>query len=234
MVAFFAVVTASFFPFFVITFLIVVHELGHFLMAYLFRGEVIKILIYPLGGISKFSLSFNISFVKEFLILIFGPLFQIIAWLFLVSFFPEKEMVISSYHYGILFFNLLPIYPLDGGKLLCLISQKVFHYQKAYYFTFCIGYLLLFLFLFFTFFHFSFNVLFLSVFLLIKLFREYKQVPYFYEKFLLERYLNHYVFKKSKLVLNTNRFYRGYRHLVKVGDNYYLEKEYLEKKYKKC
>ena len=59
-------------------------------------------------------------------------------------------------------------------------------------------------------------------------------MPYFYEKFLLERYLNHYVFKKSKLVLNTNRFYRGYRHLVKVGDNYYLEKEYLEKKYKKC
>ena len=126
LVAFFAIITASFFPFLIITVLILVHEFGHSLMVYLFGGEVIKILIYPLGGISKFSTSFNISLVKEFIILLFGPLFQIIAWYLLITLFPEKEMLISSYHYGILFFNLLPIYPLDGGKFLCLF----FHNDK--------------------------------------------------------------------------------------------------------
>ena len=83
--------TASFFSFFVITFLIVVHELGHFLMAWICGARVEKILIYPLGGISKFSTSFNISLVKEFLILLLGPLFQFIACYFLLVLFPDKE-----------------------------------------------------------------------------------------------------------------------------------------------
>ena len=201
-------------------------------MVYLLGGEIHKILIYPLGGISKFSTSYNISLVKELIILIFGPLFQILGWLLLIHLFPEKEILISTYHYGILFFNLLPIYPLDGGKLLCLIFHTVCSYKKAFYFTFCIGYLLLFCFLVFTVFSFSLNVFFLSIFLLVKLTREYQQIPYFYERFLLERYLNHYCFKKSKLIKNTDNFYRGYRHLIKEGDFYYLEDEYLEKKYK--
>lgn len=203
-------------------------------MVYLLGGEIHKILIYPLGGISKFSTSYNISLVKELIILIFGPLFQILGWLLLIHLFPEKEILISTYHYGILFFNLLPIYPLDGGKLLCLIFHTVCSYKKAFYFTFCIGYLLLFCFLVFTVFSFSLNVFFLSIFLLVKLTREYQQIPYFYERFLLERYLNHYCFKKSKLIKNTDNFYRGYRHLIKEGDFYYLEDEYLEKKYKSC
>ncbi len=203
-------------------------------MVYLLGGEIHKILIYPLGGISKFSTSYNISLVKELIILVFGPLFQILGWFLLIHLFPEKEILISTYHYGILFFNLLPIYPLDGGKLLCLIFHTVCSYKKAFYFTFCIGYLLLFCFLVFTVFSFSLNVFFLSIFLLVKLTREYQQIPYFYERFLLERYLNHYCFKKSKLIKNTDNFYRGYRHLIKEGDFYYLEDEYLEKKYKSC
>lgn len=203
-------------------------------MVYLLGGEIHKILIYPLGGISKFSTSYNISLFKEFIILLFGPLFQILGWLLLIYLFPEKEILISTYHYGILFFNLLPIYPLDGGKLLCLIFHTVCSYKKAFYFTFYVGYLLLLCFFIFTVFSFSFNVLFLSIFLLIKLMKEYRQIPYFYEKFLLERYLNHYFFKKSKLIQDSNKFYRGYRHLIKEGDIYYLEDEYLEKKYKNC
>ena len=203
-------------------------------MVYLLGGEIHKILIYPLGGISKFSTSYNISLVKELIILVFGPLFQILGWFLLIHLFPEKEILISTYHYGILFFNLLPIYPLDGGKLLCLIFHTVCSYKKAFYFTFCIGYLLLFCFLVFTVFSFSLIFFFLSIFLLVKLTREYQQIPYFYERFLLERYLNHYCFKKSKLIKNTDNFYRGYRHLIKEGDFYYLEDEYLEKKYKSC
>ena len=232
LVAFFAIITASFFPFLIITVLILVHEFGHSLMVYLFGGEVIKILIYPLGGISKFSTSFNIPLVKEFIILLFGPLFQIIAWYLLITLFPEKEMLISSYHYGILFFNLLPIYPLDGGKVLCLFFHRIFSYRFSFYFTFVIGYLLVLSFLIFTYFHFSFNVIFLSIFLLVKLTKEYRQIPYFYERFLLERYLNHYFFKKSKILNSSSDFQRGYHHLIKHGELYYLEEEYLEKKYK--
>ena len=232
--AFFAVLTASFFSFFVITFLIVVHEIGHFLIAYLCGGKLLKILIYPLGGISKFSTAFNLSLLKEFLILIFGPLFQMLAYYFLIYLFPEKQGLIFTYHWGILFFNLLPIYPLDGGKLVCLLFHHFLPYKRAFYVTFLLGYLLLFCFFYFCFLSFSINVVFLTTFLFIKLLSEFRKVPYYYERFLLERYLNHLYFSKSKVISSIQQFQRSYRHLIKVGDCYYLEREYLEKKYKNC
>ena len=225
--------TASFFSFFVITFLIVVHELGHFLMAWICGARVEKILIYPLGGISKFSTSFNISLVKEFLILLLGPLFQFIACYFLLVLFPDKEVLISSYHFGILFFNMLPVYPLDGGKLLCLFFQLFLSYKRAFYLTFICGYIFLLFIYLANFYSFSLNLIFIFMFLFIKLSQEVWQVPYFYEKFLLERYLNSYHFSKSRMIDNDNSFKRGYRHLIKEGNQYYLEGEYLEKKYKK-
>lgn len=203
-------------------------------MAYFCGAKVLKILIYPLGGISKFSTSFNISLFREFIILIFGPLFQIFGWFILITVFPEKEILISTYHYGILFFNLLPIYPLDGGKFVCLLFHYFFSYKNAFYCTFFMGYFLLFCFFYFYFVSFSFNILFLSVFLFIKLTKELQNLSYYYERFLLERYLNHYNFHKSKVVTSLEQFQRSYRHLVKEGDIYYIEKEYLEKKYKKC
>ena len=73
--------------------------------------------------------------------------------------------------------------------------------------------------------------MFLSIFLFVKLSLEVKQVPYYYEKFLLERYLNHYFFHKSKVINSSDDFQRSHRHLLKMGDNYYVEREYLEKKY---
>ena len=203
-------------------------------MAYLCGGKVLKILIYPLGGISKFSTSFNLSLVKEFLILIFGPIFQILACYFLVFLFLEKQNLIFTYHWGILFFNLLPIYPLDGGKLVCLLFHHFLPYKKAFYSTFLLGYLLLFCFFYFCFVSFSINVFFFTAFLFIKLMMEFRKVPYYYERFLLERYLNHFCFQKSKVISSFDQFQRSYRHLIKDGDNYYLEREYLEKKYKSC
>ena len=109
---------ASFRLIFYIFFLIIIHELGHFIIAKLFSIELDKIYIYPLGGIAKFYIPYNYSRIKELIILINGPIFQEIAKHVLVSLFPQHINMISTYHYGILIFNLLPIYPLDGGKIV--------------------------------------------------------------------------------------------------------------------
>ena len=37
----------------------------------------------------------------------------------------------KSYHYTLLFFNLMPIYPLDGGKLLNIIINYLLPYKKG-------------------------------------------------------------------------------------------------------
>ena len=119
-----AVSTASFIPCIIISTLIIIHELGHFLTAKLMKVEVDKIYIYPLGGITKFNLELNSPQIVELIILIFGPIFQIIAYLLLSNILIDYKELIKMYHYQILFFNLLPIYPLDGGKLLNIISPS--------------------------------------------------------------------------------------------------------------
>lgn len=230
----FSVFTASFFPFFIISILVIVHELGHFLMSYLLGGKILKISIYPYGGISKFRLSLNISIVKEFLVLIAGPLFQMLSFVMLSFFYPEKQGVIASYHYSILFFNLLPIYPLDGGKLLNLVFQLFLPYRGSFIFTMVVGYSLVFVLALSLFQSFTLNLLFICLFLLIKLTTESRQIQYLYERFLLERYLHSYSFKKSRIVDDCKKFRRNYRHLVKQDGNYYLEREILQKKYKNC
>ena len=111
----------------------------------------IKIYLYPLGGISKFNMDQNISLLKEFLILIFGPIFQIFAYLLLKRLLPQYENIIIVYHYSILIFNLLPIYPLDGGKLVNLFLSSVFSFKISYYLSIAISYLFVGLFFFLNF-----------------------------------------------------------------------------------
>ena len=69
-------------------------------------------------------------------------------------------------------------------------------------------------------------------FLLYLITKEKRRLKNAYQKFLLERYLKNINFKKSTIVDDEKKFYRNKRHLIKKGDNYYTEKDYLIKKYK--
>ncbi len=103
--------TGSFHLLFFITTLLLIHELGHFLTAKIFGIKVDRIYIYPFGGIAKFYLPLNYSILKEFIILVNGPIFQEICKIVLIIIFPRYQEMIIIYHYSILLFNLLPIYP---------------------------------------------------------------------------------------------------------------------------
>lgn len=228
-----SIFTASFIPFIIISTLIFFHECGHFIIAKLFKVEVDKIYLYPFGGISKFNMSPNISLKKEFLILIAGPLAQEITKNILLILLPEYGRIIIAYHYGILFFNLLPIYPLDGGKLVNLLLSKFFPLKKSFTLSIYIGYLTLILLFLVNINNLNLNIIIIIIFLIYKLIYESRQINYLYQKFLLERYLNNYKFKDTKIIKNKDQFYRNNKHLLKIGDKYYYEKEFLSKIYKK-
>lgn len=231
-----AVIIGSFIPIFLLTSLIIVHELGHFLMAILFKIEVDKIYIYPFGGISKFNISFNESLIKEFIILIMGPLFQMIFYLIIINinYFDNYISLITVYNYTILFFNLLPIYPLDGGKLLNIILSSKIAFKKSlnisiyfsYFVIICLSYLLLCR-------DISINIIVIISFLFFKIGDERKKKKYIFDKFLLERYLNNYEFKKRKEVNKIDDFMRERYHIIKIKDKYYTEKAILNKKFNK-
>ena len=111
----------NFIPYFL---LLLIHELGHAITGIILGFKLEKIVFYPLGGITIFNLPLNIPLKKELLILIMGPIIQIIGYLFLRNTFP----FIRIYHYTLLVFNLLPIYPLDGGKILNILCGYHFNY----------------------------------------------------------------------------------------------------------
>lgn len=128
---------------------------------------------------------------------------------------------------------MLPVYPLDGGKLLALILSKLLPYRKCLTFTILISYLMTTVLLCLSFKNIKISSICMFIFLFQKIYHEQDQINYIYEKFILERYLNDYKFKKSKLITSSKDFYRNNRHLIKENDKYYLEKEYLLKKYQK-
>lgn len=211
-----------------------VHELGHFLTAIILKVEPDKIYIYPFGGISKFHLSLNEDLSKEFLILLMGPLSQFIFSVILVElpFFNHYSEIIKVYNATILGFNLLPIYPLDGGKLLNILLSWKESFHKSLMITLVVSYVVVFIFgTIYLFKDFSLNIILIVSFLIYKVTAEWRNKEYLMDKFLLERYLHHYQFKKRKRVNNIHEFMRNRNHLVKIGDRYYTEKEALYKKF---
>ena len=200
-------------------------------MAYLLGIKIEEIYIYPLGGISKFNMDLNISIKKEFLILIMGPLFQQIAYIILLIIMPSKKEIINIYHYSILSFNLLPIYPLDGGKLLNLIFNKFISYKNSLKLVINLSYIVLLFIFIFT--NKNINLIIMSILIIILITKEKNKIEYVYNKYLLERYLNNYNFKNSKIINNINNLYRDNNHLIYENNTYYREKEYLEKIYRK-
>lgn len=201
-------------------------------MAYILGIKINEIYIYPLGGISKFNMDLNISIKKELLILINGPIFQHIAYLILLVLLPTKRDLINTYHYSILIFNLLPIYPLDGGKLIKLLLNKIINYKSSLKLIVNMSYLVTLILLLIS--KKNISVLIMISLLLILITKEKNKIDYIYNKYLLERYLNNYKFKSNKIINNINSLYRDKSHIIKKDNNYYLEKEYLEKMYKKC
>lgn len=202
-------------------------------MAKILGIEVDKILIYPLGGISKFKSILNISPKEEFLILMMGPLFQFLAYFLLLFIFPKDAILIKNYHYGILLFNLLPIYPLDGGKLVNILLSINLSFKNSLSLTIIISYIIVGLMIIISYPNIYLNLIIMILFLIYKIIKEQKQINFTYQKFILERYLYKYKFKNSIIINNPNKFHRNKRHLLKLDNKYYLESEYLEKKYKK-
>jgi len=201
-------------------------------MGLVFGVEVSKIVIYPLGGITKLKMPLNINKYKELLILIAGPLFQFIAYFILLVILKNHTKMINFYHFNILFFNLIPIYPLDGGKIINILLSEFIPYKKSLQLSIQLSYIIVVILLL-KFDQKYINIIIMELLLLILIYKENKKIDYIYNKFLLERYLKCYNFKEANIINNINNLYRDKRHLLKNKGKYYTEYEFLQKKYKK-
>lgn len=112
---------------------ILIHELAHLVVGILIGGKPKKMTISPFGmSLEFYSYGKNKIFYK---ILFFssGPLINLVIAL-LFNFLYNKNDLIQIIIYinvAIGIFNLLPILPLDGGKLLREIAKGIVGFEKA-------------------------------------------------------------------------------------------------------
>ena len=219
-------------PFLLLMIIVLVHELGHFLSAFFLKIPVDKICLYPFGGISKFKNKINIPLKKEFFILLMGPLTQLVfmvgVWKYLPLSYQEMFFI---YNKNILIFNMLPVYPLDGGRLFNILLSCHFSYRKSFLLSLFFSSLIVFFIFFIMLKDMRLNLFLLLCLLIFRIYEEYQKRNIYQEKFLLERYLEPNDFKKQCFVENIVDFRRDYRHVVKGKKRYYTEKEILEKKF---
>lgn len=232
-VALVCVLAGYFYEFALFTYLILIHECGHISAGMYFKWNIKKIIILPFGGITLFEDALNKPIKEEWIITVMGPIFQIFGYYLLQC---KVDEVLTYYHFIILAFNLLPIIPLDGSKLLHLTLQKLFPFYKSYQiltFFSCIFAIFLLL---------LNSLIFHNGFLLITLlllhkhiYKVYKEYPFYFKKFLLERYLYTFSFKKRMIIneASLKRMKRDYKHLFYINNRYITEREMLKKTFDK-
>jgi len=108
---------------------ILLHELGHAFAGRLFNAHVSHIELTGIGGVAHFARSLPPSVFPRTVIFLAGPAVNLALWYGLdfasasagqagkpmLAFALAQLASINSY---LLFFNLLPAYPLDGGQTL--------------------------------------------------------------------------------------------------------------------
>lgn len=206
--------------------IIFIHEYGHYIFGLLvgFKNTIIN--IYPFGGITIFNTDLNVPVIKEFISLIGGLLFQLL-FLLLISILFKNDFItnhvysiIKRINFLLLSFNFMPILPLDGGRVLNIVLDKLFSYKLSNKITIYVS--IIFTILFICFKNSLLRII-LGLFLIKSIIIEYKNIDIKYNKFLLERYLNDYHFNKIRYINNINYFKRDYIHFI----NNVYEKKYL-------
>ncbi|MFG3611101.1 M50 family metallopeptidase [Rummeliibacillus stabekisii] len=103
-----------------------IHELGHLIVAYLVGANIKSCVIMPYGGEIQFSKSWQMTKQQQLLITMAGPFATLLLFLLALFFLPQNlSMPLQTIQLLLLLLNLLPIWPLDGGRIVEILwSEK--------------------------------------------------------------------------------------------------------------
>ena len=220
-VAFISFITGHFKGYIIYTLVILVHELGHIFAGFVLKWPILKVTIYPFGCMTTFNNKLNSSSIEEFLILIYGPLFQILF----------NRIYPNNYHYFILIFNLLPIYPLDGSKIFFLLLNRITSYYYSYVYIFIISYITIIILLINRF---NFINLIILSYIIYDVYKYIRSLPNIMYMFYYERYKYRYKYKRNNIIMGNNKHKilksRNNIFILKKAcyNEYHILKEYFE------
>lgn len=228
-----AILTANFKELTILFSIVFIHEMGHVVAAHFFSWRIKKIQLLPFGGVAEMDEHGNKPFKEELIVILAGP-FQHI-WLIALSYiFASFSPTYDTWFHEpfvfqnlvILMFNLLPIWPLDGGKLMFLLLSLKMPFYHAHRNGLLLSGVSLGCMIIFTLLYspLHLNIWAIIGFLIFTLVMEWKQRQYVVLRFLLERYYGKDVsFKKLKPIMVNEtekvyqvllKFQRGYKHPI--------------------
>ncbi|MBQ0017453.1 MAG: site-2 protease family protein [Clostridiales bacterium] len=206
----------------------VIHELGHAIVGRALGYKLNIISLMPYGA----SLSGNnVPFrpKDEILIAIAGPLVNLLIvilllaswWLFPFIYNYTQDFFWSNF--STLLFNLLPVFPLDGGRLLMGILDTKFERKKSFKICKIVGIIItaIFFLLFFIsiFYGINYSMGMNAIFLLIGLFDDDKSIYYINVNTLEDKNLSKGMLLKTVAIDEHSSIYDAYRLLDKNNIN---------------
>jgi stage IV sporulation protein FB len=178
--------------------IVFIHELGHLACARYFGWTVTEIQLLPFGGVLHVEQHDQVTFFEEMMVALCGPLQHVwmiglvvlgrnwgvfdVAW---CDFFIKANLYIAV-------LNLIPIMPLDGGRIVQALLGYVTGYYHSLYWSVMSS--LMFSFMIMSYatmqayaYHFHLNLFVIGIFLLITNVLTYRQIPLYFFRFLMNR-----------------------------------------------
>lgn len=233
------ILTGYFSNLLVFTSIILIHELGHYTLAKINKLKVEKIIIYPYGGLVKMNNLINTSINIELIVAISGILFQTIYYLIIVFLYKNNLIrtyifnLFTMYNKSILLFNILPIHPLDGSKVLNLLLSKILPFNTTNKLNIIISIITLITIIYINYYKFNYTTILIIGIIIDNIIKYYKQLKYLFNKFLLERYIYNITYNKTKKINKINNMYKEKYHIIKENNTYITEKQALSHKFKR-
>lgn len=130
---------------------VVLHELGHSFAALHYGIRVRRILLLPIGGMAEFE-TIPREPARETVITLAGPLVNFVIaavlWLALPSGAPPEGDAMTAHRFAYMLlqanllmgvFNLLPAFPMDGGRILRALLTTKLGYLRATFWAATMG-----------------------------------------------------------------------------------------------
>lgn len=219
----------------IFTIIIIVHELGHYLMAKLNKFKIDKIIIYPYGGVTRINTNINENINKELSVAIAGIIMQIILYILIYYLYKYNYireyifLLFSKYNRNIMLFNILPIIPLDGSKVLNLLLYKFIPYKTSNIMMILISLLIIIFLVVINYYELNYTMLMTMSILINYIYKYYTNINYLFNRFILERYLYKYKYKDFKIIKKVGNMYKNKSHLFYIDKKYIKEDDYIRR-----
>ena len=206
--------------------LIFLHELGHILVASIFKIKINRIVLTGMGLFMDAETN-DLSFIKGIIFYLSGLIINLILLFFLKEEFKKINLFI-------LIINLIPIYPTDGYNILNSIISYFVPYKISKYISNYLS-LILSCIIFCYFINKMDFLLFVMLLYLVYLsIISIRNINFDYERFLLNRYLNNFDFKTKRIHYKNNIDNMFYKYKIveaNLANKLIKEKDILKIKY---